>query len=353
METAELMDALESADRGSLTDQSSDDDEVPPTQQAEVHQELPLQGGTSDASTESATQAKLRKTKGGEDEIREHHFSFGCNSSSPSDLTRSMQAAIKAARMEQRPPGELDDRVKRQGIALDIVASVDPKLWKFSSGSWFEDRKWLGQDWRQVNSDVELFAHATKTRGLSATAVRDRHRVLANEIISKFLLADCAPTIVTHRRWGGQQLQRCHGRYQVQYPPCELEVESLGHHFVRPIEVTRKRLRVHVFLYEPLIDDGYREDWRQSGQELKRIRTTRKPRKRRSPGFVERWLQATSPGFKLCIDAVDWIETPQHRISCGVLVVAQAYNFFTGYPELQHYNVSKANVKVMRLQCCG
>ncbi|KAG3080699.1 hypothetical protein PI125_g20370 [Phytophthora idaei] len=50
----------------------------------------------------------------------------------PADLTRSMQAAIKAARMEQRPPGELDDRVKRQGIALDIVASVDPKLWKFS-----------------------------------------------------------------------------------------------------------------------------------------------------------------------------------------------------------------------------
>ncbi|RAW37568.1 hypothetical protein PC110_g6165 [Phytophthora cactorum] len=71
METAKLMDALESADRGCLTDQSSDDDEVPPTQQAEVHQELPLQGGTLDASTESATQAKLRKTKREEDEIRE------------------------------------------------------------------------------------------------------------------------------------------------------------------------------------------------------------------------------------------------------------------------------------------
>ncbi|KAG6960946.1 hypothetical protein JG687_00007956 [Phytophthora cactorum] len=71
METAGLMDALESADRECFTDQSSDDDEVPPTQQAEMHQELPLQGGTPDASTESATQAKLRKTKGGEDEIRE------------------------------------------------------------------------------------------------------------------------------------------------------------------------------------------------------------------------------------------------------------------------------------------
>ncbi|KAG2847078.1 hypothetical protein PC111_g946 [Phytophthora cactorum] len=218
METAKLMDALESADRGCLTDQSSDDDEVPPTQQAEVHQELPLQGGTLDASTESATQAKLRKTKREEDEIREapltasavtavapvrqvdmisvpkpksrgrsrvmpkqlrqtkltkesdrlsvHMYPSGLTvrldqlvmwaQNTPNlknvhetmdkypvqledaylrapDLTRLMQAAIKAARMEQRPPGELDDRVKRQGIALDIVASVDPKLWKFSS----------------------------------------------------------------------------------------------------------------------------------------------------------------------------------------------------------------------------
>ncbi|KAG6943921.1 hypothetical protein JG687_00018161 [Phytophthora cactorum] len=113
--------------------------------------------------------------------------------------------------------------------------------------------------------------------------------------------------------------------------PVNLKSNHWGIILVRPIEVTRKRLRVHVFLYEPLIDDGYRED-----VETVWTGIEKNPNDDESQGkeglrdFVERWLQATSPGFKLCIDA--------------------AYNFFTGYPELQHYNVSKANVKVMRLR---
>ncbi|KAG3252473.1 hypothetical protein PI124_g2925 [Phytophthora idaei] len=96
----------------------------------------------------------------------------------------------------------MDDRVKKQGIVLDIIASIDPKLWKFSSQfvhasagfydiktkgrAWFKDRKWLEQDWRKVTSDVDLFARQTKTSGLSANAVCDRHQVMANEVISKF-----------------------------------------------------------------------------------------------------------------------------------------------------------------------
>ncbi|KAE8993422.1 hypothetical protein PF005_g15875 [Phytophthora fragariae] len=80
----------------------------------------------------------------------------------PIDLTRSMQAAISNARQEQRKPTELDGRVKKQGIVLELVASTDPKLWKFSSRyvhsllgfyaikakgrAWFADRKWLEQD---------------------------------------------------------------------------------------------------------------------------------------------------------------------------------------------------------------
>ncbi|KAG1706844.1 hypothetical protein DVH05_027696 [Phytophthora capsici] len=50
----------------------------------------------------------------------------------PMDLMRSMQAAIITARKEQRRPDKLDDRVKSQGFVLDLVASIDPKLWKFS-----------------------------------------------------------------------------------------------------------------------------------------------------------------------------------------------------------------------------
>ncbi|KUF93660.1 Homoserine O-acetyltransferase [Phytophthora nicotianae] len=50
----------------------------------------------------------------------------------PADLTRSMEAAIKDAKNAQRGPGPLADKIKKQGIGLDIVASIDPKLWKFS-----------------------------------------------------------------------------------------------------------------------------------------------------------------------------------------------------------------------------
>ncbi|KAG3031327.1 hypothetical protein PC121_g7771 [Phytophthora cactorum] len=103
--------------------------------------------------------------------------------------------------------------------------------------------------------------------------------------------------------------------------PVNLKSNHWGIILVRPIEVTRKRLRMHVFLYEPLIDDGYRED-----VETVWTGIEKNPNDDESQGkeglrdFVERWLQATSPGFKLCIDAVDWIETPQQpdASSCGV-----------------------------------
>ncbi|KAG1689659.1 hypothetical protein DVH05_002017 [Phytophthora capsici] len=42
-----------------------------------------------------------------------------------------MEAAISTTRKEQREPDKLDSNVSQQGIALDIVATIDPKLWKF------------------------------------------------------------------------------------------------------------------------------------------------------------------------------------------------------------------------------
>ncbi|GMF43240.1 unnamed protein product [Phytophthora fragariaefolia] len=48
------------------------------------------------------------------------------------DLMRSMQVAITTAKREQPRPDELDESVKKHGIVLDMVASIDPKLWKFS-----------------------------------------------------------------------------------------------------------------------------------------------------------------------------------------------------------------------------
>ncbi|KAG6951418.1 hypothetical protein JG687_00013623 [Phytophthora cactorum] len=97
----------------------------------------------------------------------------------PVDLTRSLQAALATARKEQYTPDELDANTKKQGIVLDLVATIGPKLWKMRGNFvsaltgfhaiktkiqvWFEDRKWLEQDWRKVSSNVSLFTEETNT----------------------------------------------------------------------------------------------------------------------------------------------------------------------------------------------
>ncbi|KAF1782499.1 hypothetical protein GQ600_12259 [Phytophthora cactorum] len=43
----------------------------------------------------------------------------------PVDLTRSLQAALATARKEQYTPDELDANTKKQGIVLDLVATID------------------------------------------------------------------------------------------------------------------------------------------------------------------------------------------------------------------------------------
>eukprot|EP00644_Phytophthora_capsici_P014786 jgi/Phyca11/124193/e_gw1.53.336.1 len=51
---------------------------------------------------------------------------------------------------------------------------------------WFDDRKWLEQDWRKAESDVGLFEQETGTLGIFGDALRHRHHKLANEVISNF-----------------------------------------------------------------------------------------------------------------------------------------------------------------------
>ncbi|KUF83751.1 hypothetical protein AM587_10004100 [Phytophthora nicotianae] len=50
----------------------------------------------------------------------------------PVDLSRSLQAAVTTAWKDQNAPDPLTDTVKKHGVRLDIVATIDPKLWKFS-----------------------------------------------------------------------------------------------------------------------------------------------------------------------------------------------------------------------------
>ncbi|KAE9063599.1 hypothetical protein PF006_g30902, partial [Phytophthora fragariae] len=136
----------------------------------------------------------------------------------PVDLTRSLQAAITTARKEQRSPPALVDSVKAQGFVLDVVATIDPKLWKHSGrfvGAltgfhgikskwhvWVEDRKWLEQDWRRVEANVSLFSVQANTTGMSVDAACQRHRILANEVISKFASSRLRTEFITQSGGG-------------------------------------------------------------------------------------------------------------------------------------------------------
>ncbi|KAG2865950.1 hypothetical protein PC113_g3262 [Phytophthora cactorum] len=128
-----------------------------------------------------------------------------------------MDAAIKTAKAEQKESGPHQACVKRQGIVADLVGSIDPKPWKFSgkyvgtsktfyavkamTRAWFEDRKWLEQNWRKIVSDVELFAVETGTSGLSAGDVRGRHWTTANEVILKFSSSQLSSEFLTPSGW--------------------------------------------------------------------------------------------------------------------------------------------------------
>ncbi|KAE9047748.1 hypothetical protein PR001_g4077 [Phytophthora rubi] len=301
----------------------------------------------------------------------------------PIDLTRSMQAAISNARQEQRKPDELDARVKKQGIVLEVVASIDPKLWKFSSQyvyslvgfyaikakgrAWFADRKWLEQDWRKVKSDVALFAHETKTFGMSADSMGNRHRALANEIISKFTSSRLRTEFVTMNGGGLISFDNivggiCRatpkeplGNIKFVVHPVNLNASHWGIIIVRLSGKATPRaiLRVHVYMYEPLIDDAYHKNMEEVWNGIPKGENDEESQgKEGLRGFIERWHKASIPSSKLRIDPIEWVERPQQPdgASCGVLVVAQAHNYLTGNEERQNYNVSASDVKVMRLR---
>ncbi|KAF1789247.1 Ulp1 protease family, C-terminal catalytic domain [Phytophthora cactorum] len=316
----------------------------------------------------------------------------------PADLTRSMQAAITTTKSEQAKTNDMDDRVKKQGIVLDIIASIDPKLWKFSSQfvhasatfydikakgrAWFKDRKWLEQVWRKVTSDVDLFARQTKTSGLSANAVCDRHQVMANEVISKFASARLRTEfgtlsgqglsfenivgglcrgigggrfwiIITYMAVGWPTMPNTPiGEIKFIVNPVNLKANHWGTIILR-LKTTEKTTRLHVYMYEPLIDEGYREEMETVWVGIPKNDNDEQSEEREGlRGFVLRWHEASMPKRKLIIDPIDWVETPQQPdgASCGILVVAQAYNYLTGNVEQQTYNVSSDDIKVMRLR---
>ncbi|KAG4046705.1 hypothetical protein PC123_g17919 [Phytophthora cactorum] len=106
-------------------------------------------------------------------------------------------------------------------------------------------------------------------------------------------------------------------------------------------------------MYEPLIDEEYRKDMEVVWKGIPKNEDDEESEEKEGlRGFVERWHEATMPSTKLIIDPIEWVETSQQpdSSSCGVLVVAQAYNYISGDIERQTYNVSKNDVKMMRLR---
>ncbi|KAF1791305.1 hypothetical protein GQ600_17150 [Phytophthora cactorum] len=274
----------------------------------------------------------------------------------PVDLTRSLQAALATARNEQHTPDELDANTKKQGIVLDLVATIDPKLWKMRGNFvgaltgfhaiktkiqvWFEDRKWLEQDWRKVSSSVYV-CRGDEHLGLRGDAVCDRHRDLANEVIAKFtssrLRTEFAAlsgkgTISFENIFGGlcrgwlndshvdfclKTLGDSVGSYYVLsslmwavgWPstprksladitsilhPVNLDSSHWG--IIIHLQTTAKALRVHIYMYEPLIDECYHDEMHSVWEGISKDKNDPNSQEKEGlRGFLERWHQASRP----------------------------------------------------------
>ncbi|POM78845.1 Hypothetical protein PHPALM_3579 [Phytophthora palmivora] len=323
----------------------------------------------------------------------------------PADLTRSMEAAITTARKEQREPDNLVPSVSQQGIVLDIVASIDPKLWKFCSRygnastefyrvkakakSWVEDRKWLERNWSKLDSDVDFFAKETQTWGVTRETVRKRHQTLANEVISKFTNCRLRSAFATRcdkvtipfeelvgsvcRGWlSDSSIEFCLSEiaasaggccvvssllWQIGWPatprdqlgdykfvvhPVNLNDSHWGIIIIQ-LELSGGQLHALPHMYEPLINDCYHEEMETiwNGDKQEGLR-----------GFIDRWYKSSNPGGKMNVDPVTWVDAPQQpdSSSCGVLIVAHAHSVVAGNADLHCYNVSKTDVDVMRLR---
>ncbi|GMF50940.1 unnamed protein product [Phytophthora fragariaefolia] len=115
----------------------------------------------------------------------------------------------------------------------------------------------------------------------------------------------------------------------------------------------KRLLRVHVYIYEALLSDAYREEMESVWEgQPKNDNGKNLGGKEGLRGFVERWHKASAPNVTLCTDPVEWLETPQRSdaASCGVLVVAQVHNYLTGNDDRQTNNISYNDVKVMQLR---
>jgi len=246
---------------------------------------------------------------------------------------------------------------------------------KAKGKSSFQDRKWLEQDWRSLEADVELFSHETNTAGLSTDGLRRRHQAMANEVIAKFSSSRLRTEFSSRSGEGMINFEHIVGslcRGWLNDSPIDFCLETMGasvgncfllsslswilgwptqpkvrladvKFIVHPVNLkgshwgviivglqydsTQRKVRVRTSMYEPLIDDDYHD-------EMETVWNGIEGDEKREPqegirGFVERWHKASMPESLLVVDPFEWIEVPQQPdfSSCGILVIAQVHNY--------------------------
>ncbi|KAF1787540.1 hypothetical protein GQ600_1105 [Phytophthora cactorum] len=106
-------------------------------------------------------------------------------------------------------------------------------------------------------------------------------------------------------------------------------------------------MKVHVYMYEPLIDDDITEKWKQFGRECNKKTMTQNVKEKKGS------VVSSSGGIRLRYQKASLLLTqssgrsPQQPDSASC---AQAHHYLTGNTERQSYSVSKNDLNVMCLR---
>ncbi|OWY96644.1 hypothetical protein PHMEG_00033042 [Phytophthora megakarya] len=263
---------------------------------------------------------------------------------------------------------------------------------------WLEDRKWLEQDWKRIESNVNLFADETGCNELPTEAIPKRHQALANEVISKFASCRlrtqfltlsgkgmiCFDNIIGHicRNWLndsvidfcmetiGTFIGNCYVlsslMWSVVWPklprtsirdtkfivnPVNLDSNHWGVIIVRLSYKggSNNVLRAQACMYEPLVDEG---DEHSVGRSPKDLNDKNSNEQEGFRSWLQRWHKESMLECNFVISKAEWVKWPHQpdATSCGVLIVAHTYNYLTENTEGQKCKVSKSDVTVMRLR---
>ncbi|KAG6963148.1 hypothetical protein JG687_00006736, partial [Phytophthora cactorum] len=210
---------------------------------------------------------------------------------------------------------------------------------------WFEARKWLEQDWSKIDSDVDILLRRKEPLPFPSMAF-----VFVTNLWQTCYVLSALLWVSGWLRTPKKSL------LDIKFiaHPVNLNGNLWGIIIVRLSYIeSAEMMKVHVYMYEPLIDDEYHGEmetvW--EGMQQKDDDAERQG-KEGLRGFVERWHQASIPKSKLVINSIEWVEAPEQpdSASCCVLVVAQAHHYLTGNTERHSYSVSKNDLNVMCLR---